>query len=123
MKIENMRQSVLGQYPKEGYAEAFDAIFNLADGQEIKMKEIREALEVETHELAEGLTSPYTADALDFYKENLERIYYLEEAIGMGAKTGIDILVWGVVEYWTEKIEEVKELITEWLKTHRDNVK
>lgn len=123
MKIENMKKSVLGEYPKEGHEEAFDEILNIADGQEIKMKEIREALEIETHELADGLTSPYTANALEFYQEDLHRLYYMDEAIGMGAKTGIDVLMWGVVEYWTEKIEEVKELITEWLKLHRDNVK
>jgi len=118
MKIKVLKKEVLGQYPNLELKEAFDSIINITDDSDITIEEIKEELEIDSHEIADSMVDHYTANLLEWYGKDLKRMYYMDEAIGNGAETGFDVLTQGQYAYWLEKIEEVKGEIKKWLENN-----
>lgn len=69
--------------------------------------------EVDLHELADTLTDPMTAELLDWYREDLTRLDYIEEAIEMGAKDGWQVLASGQYCYHRERLYEALNSLLE----------
>ena len=119
MKIEELRQQIIGEYPEEGLAEAFGELLNIADGQQVGIDDIEKASEADPHDCADNMVQPYTYDLLQWHAEDVRRVSYMEDAIKeLGAETGCRVLTGSQYLYWAEKLQDVQKR----LQTHLECV-
>jgi hypothetical protein len=137
MKVEEFKKSVLNSldeipelpygsvfiemhYDKADYQKTLDEIL---DQEEMSVKEIEETLKEaqnEPYRIADNLTDIYTADLLEWYMKDLDRISYLDEALkNLEAPDGITALSEGQFLYWEEVVSEVIEKGLETLKNFK----
>ena len=101
--------------------EVFGYILNFQENIEFEISELKKEIENAGNndlEIADSLTDPYTVDLLNWYAEDVNRVYYMKEAIGeLGADDGFKVLSGGQYLYFREVIYMVIEKIEKYLDT------
>lgn len=135
MKIGDFRKEVLDtirrnfDYNKRismgDYETALDEVLNISDEEEMPLEEIENELtnvQEIVSEYSDSLVEPNTSGLLKWYLEDINRVYYIEEAISeLGAQDGFQVLSGGQFLYWEEVLNEVIEVALELIQLMKDN--
>jgi phosphoglucomutase len=133
MKAGDFRKEVLDiirdnfdydkRIPMEDYETALDKVLDAVDEEDMTLEEIEKELtdvEGNVHDYADGSVHPYTADLLRWYLEDINRVYYMEDAIKeLGAEDGFQVLTGGQYLYWEEVLNEVIEVCLQLIETKK----
>lgn len=135
MKIGDFRKEVLDtirrnfDYNKRismgDYETALDEVLNISNEEEMPLEEIENELtnaQEIASEYSDSLVEPNTSGLLKWYLEDINRVYYMEEAISeLGAQDGFQVLSGGQFLYWEEVLNEVIEVALELIQSMKDN--
>ena len=98
---------------EKDYKYAVEQVLNIAGNEDLNIAEIKEEVkdaEDRISEDADSLTDLYTSELLKWYLEDVDRVFYMDEAIKeLGANDGFKVLSGGQFIYWQEILSEVIE--------------
>lgn len=135
MKIGDFRKEVLDTIRRNfdynerismgDYETALDEVLNISDEEEMPLEEIENELtnvQEIASEYSDSLVEPNTSGLLKWYLEDINRVYYMEEAISeLGAQDVFQVLSGGQFLYWEEVLSEVIEVALELIQLMKDN--